>query len=95
MLVKPKEQTHKYYNLEEIVFYLEKEHKVTFDIYNWFYETVKPREDSGLGRLIWHLNIDSTLKYYEEADEVKEALAIIKKEFCEEDATLSFYANWG
>lgn len=95
MLVKPKEQTHKYYSLEEIVFYLEKEHKVTFDIYNWFYETVKPREDSGLGRLIWHLNIDSTLKYYEEADEVKEALAIIKKEFCEEDATLSFYANWG
>ena len=60
MLVKPKEQTHKYYSLEEIVFYLEKEHKVTFDIYNWFYETVKPREDSGLGRLIWHLNIDST-----------------------------------
>lgn len=94
-MVKPKEQTHKYYSLEEIVFYLEKEHKVTFDIYNWFYETVKPREDSGLGRLIWHLNIDSTLKYYEEADEVKEALAIIKKEFCEEDATLSFYANWG
>ena len=91
MLVKPKEQTHKYYSLEEIVFYLEKEHKVTFDIYNWFYETVKPREDSGF----WHLNIDSTLKYYEEADEVKEALAIIKKEFCEEDATLSFYANWG
>lgn len=91
MLVKPKEQTHKYYNLEEIVLYLEKEHKVTFDIYNWFYETVKPREDSGF----WQLNIDSILKYYEETDEVKEALAIIKKEFCEEDATLSFSANWG
>ena len=90
-MVKPKEQTHKYYNLEEIVFYLEKEHKVTFDIYNWFYETVKPREDSGF----WQLNIDSILKYYEETDEVKEALAIIKKEFCEEDATLSFSANWG
>ena len=87
---KPKEQTHKYYNLEEIVFYLEKEHKVKFDLYNWFYETVKPREDSGF----WHLNIDSTLKYYEVTDEVKEALAIIKKEFCEEDATLSFSANW-
>lgn|GEM_PF-4402568 len=90
-MVKPKEQTHKYYNLEEIVFYLEKEHKVTFDIYNWFCETVKPREDSGF----WHLDIDSILKYYEETDEVKEALAIIRKEFCGEDATLSFSANWG
>ena len=89
-MVKPKEQTHKYYNLEEIVFYLEKEHKITFDIYNWVWETVKPREDSGF----WYLDIDSILKFVEVTDEVKEALSIIKKEFCEEDATLSFSANW-
>lgn len=92
MVTKPLEQIHKYYNLEEIISYLERKHNITSELWDWLLYTIEPREDCGF----WYLNIHSWLTYHDIPNNIRDALALMREEFCpkEDMDCLSVYVNW-